>query len=58
MSTLFAGLGPHAAYILGSYAAMAVVLLSLTLSIISDHRSQKKALAELEERGAGRRSRP
>lgn len=56
MSGLFSGLGPHADYILGSYAAMTVVLLGLTLAILADHRAQKRALAALEDRGAGRRS--
>lgn len=48
-------LGPHADYILGSYAAAAIVLIGLTASILRDHAAQKKALAALEERGAGRR---
>ena len=49
-------LGPHAAFILASYAAVVVVLGGLILSVLIDHRSQKRALAELERRGAGRRS--
>ena len=50
------GLGPHVGFILASYAAVAVVLGGLTLSILRDHRAQQRALAELEQRGAGRRS--
>lgn len=50
------GLGPHAGFILASYAAVAVVLGGLILSILRDHRAQQRALAELEQRGAGRRS--
>jgi len=50
------GLGPHAGFILASYGAAALVLCGLILAIILDHRAQKRALAELEERGAGRRS--
>lgn len=56
MTALIAPLGPHADYILGSYAAAALVLIGLTASILRDHAAQKKALAALEERGAGRRS--
>jgi heme exporter protein D len=50
------GLGPHAGFILASYGAAAAVLCGLVLAIILDHRAQKRALAELEERGAGHRS--
>lgn len=50
------GLGPHAGFILASYAAAAVVLGGLVASILFDHRAQKRALAELEQRGAGRRA--
>ncbi|MET3889921.1 heme exporter protein D [Bosea sp. OAE506] len=50
------GLGPHASFILASYAAVAVVLGGLILSVLFDHRAQKRALAELERRGASRRS--
>lgn len=49
------GLGPHAGFILASYAAVAVVLGGLVASVLLDHRAQKRALAELEQRGAGRR---
>ena len=50
------GLGPHAGFILASYAAVIVVLGGLALATLLDHRAQKRALAELEQRGAGRRS--
>ncbi len=49
-------LGPHAGFILASYVAVAVVLGGLMLAVILDHRTQKRALADLEQRGAGRRS--
>jgi heme exporter protein D len=49
-------LGPHAGFILASYAAVTVVLGGLILSILLDHRAQTRALAELEQRGIGRRS--
>lgn len=48
-------LGPHAGFILASYAAVAVVLGGLALAVVLDHRAQKRALADLEQRGAGRR---
>ena len=56
MTALIAALGPHADYILGSYIAAVIVLVGLTASILRDHAAQKKALAALEERGAGRRA--
>ncbi|WP_082359326.1 heme exporter protein CcmD [Bosea sp. AAP35] len=49
-------LGPHASFILASYAAVAVVLGGLIASVLLDHRAQTRALAELEQRGVGRRS--
>lgn len=49
-------LGPHAGFILASYAAVALVLGGLIAAILFDHRAQKQALAALEQRGAGRRS--
>ncbi len=48
-------LGPHASFILASYGAVALILGGLVASILRDHAAQKRALAALEERGAGRR---
>lgn len=48
------GLGPHAGFILASYGASALILAGLALAILRDHRAQKRALAALEQRGAGR----
>lgn len=50
------GLGQHAGFILAAYGAVVVILGALTLSILLDHRAQKRALEALEQRGAGRRS--
>lgn len=50
------GLGQHAGFILAAYGAVAVILGGLTLSILLDHRAQKRALDALEQRGIGRRS--
>ncbi|MGO4287533.1 heme exporter protein CcmD, partial [Bosea sp. TAB14] len=53
MTALATSRGPHAGFILAAGAAVVVVLTGLTLSIIRDHRAQKRALAALEQRGAG-----
>lgn len=50
------GLGPHAGFILAAYGAFVIVLGGLMAAVILDHAQQKKTLAELERRGAGRRS--
>lgn len=52
---MIAALGPHGGYILASYVAAVLVLGTLTLAILRDRRVQRRALAALEERGAGRR---
>jgi heme exporter protein CcmD len=51
-----AALGPHAGFILAAYLATAAILIGLTLAILIDRRAQRRALAALEERGAGRRA--
>lgn len=48
-------LGPHAGFILAAYLAAAVILGGLATAILVDRRAQRRALASLEERGAGRR---
>lgn len=50
------GLGPHGGFILAAYLATALILAGLAAAILLDRRAQRRALAELEERGAGRRS--
>ncbi len=50
-------LGPHAAFIVASYAGMALVLAGLILWLVADGRRQQRALADLEARGVTRRSR-
>jgi heme exporter protein D len=49
-------LGPHAFFILASYAVTAAILVALVARAAVDHRAQVRALAELEARGARRRS--
>ncbi|MCB8819151.1 heme exporter protein CcmD [Microvirga rosea] len=47
----------HAAFIASAYVITAVVVAGLIVRAVVDHRIQRRALAELEARGAGRRSR-
>ena len=49
-------MGPHAGFILASYAVTALVIGALVLRAFLDHRAQIRALADLESRGMGRRS--
>ncbi|MEZ5764622.1 MAG: heme exporter protein CcmD [Xanthobacteraceae bacterium] len=49
-------LGPHAAFIVGSYAAAALIVLALVGWVILDHRAQTRNLRDLEARGVSRRS--
>jgi heme exporter protein D len=53
---LFAGLGPHADFIVAAYAIAAVVVALLIGWVALDHRAQKRRLAQLEASGATRRS--
>ncbi|MGO4526784.1 heme exporter protein CcmD [Microvirga sp. 2MCAF35] len=47
----------HTFFIAFSYILTAVVVVGLILRAVIDHRIQVRALAELEARGIGRRSR-
>ncbi|MBH0237827.1 heme exporter protein CcmD [Methylobrevis albus] len=49
-------LGPHAGFILASYAITLAVIAGLILWVRADHRAQRARLAELEARGVRRRS--
>ena len=49
-------LGPHAGFILAAYLAAALILCGLAAAILHNRRAQRRALAALEERGAGRRN--
>jgi heme exporter protein D len=49
-------LGPHAAFIETAYAVAVVVVTALIAWVWADHRSQARALADLEARGMVRRS--
>ena len=48
--------GPHAFFILAAYGAATLILAGLILRAFLDHRAQVAALADLEARGARRRS--
>jgi heme exporter protein D len=47
----------HTFFIALSYVVTTLVIAGLTLRAVIDHRAQVRALAELESRGIGRRSR-
>ena len=49
-------LGPHAAFIWISYAAVGVALTALTAWLVFDGRRQQRLIDELEARGVRRRS--
>ncbi len=49
-------LGPHAAFILVSYAATIAVVAGLIAWVIADFRAQRRALGDLEAHGVTRRS--
>jgi heme exporter protein D len=49
-------LGPHAFFIVASYAFAAAIVLGLIVWIVIDYRTQLRALAELESRGVTRRA--
>jgi heme exporter protein D len=49
-------LGPHAAFIIAAYAAALAVVIALVGWVIADHAAQRRLLADLEARGATRRS--
>jgi heme exporter protein D len=47
------GLGPHASFIIGSYAASIAVLGALILWVARDSRARKRELEALEARRTG-----
>jgi heme exporter protein D len=50
-------LGPHAGFIVAAYALALVLVAGLLAWVVLDYRRQRRLLAELEARGARRRSR-
>ncbi len=49
-------LGPHADFIVASYAVTAFVVATLIAWVVLDHSAQRRVLGDLEERGVTRRS--
>lgn len=49
-------LGPYASFIIWSYALVTLVVASLIVWIIADHRRQQASLQKLEAEGMTRRS--
>lgn len=49
------GLGPHAGFIIASYAAATLIIGALLAWLLLDGARQKKLVADLEARGARRR---
>lgn len=56
MTNLIEKLGPHADFIIASYAIGVAVVAALIAWIWLDYRAQRRALRELESRGVARRS--
>jgi heme exporter protein D len=50
-------LGPHADFIIASYAVTAFVVAAMIAWVVLDHSSLKRVLGDLEEQGVTRRSR-
>jgi heme exporter protein D len=50
-------LGPHADFIVASYAITVFVVALLVAWVILDNSAQRRILGDLEERGVSRRSR-
>jgi heme exporter protein D len=50
-------LGPHADFIIASYAVAIFVVASLAAWVTLDYLAQRRILGDLEERGVTRRSR-
>jgi heme exporter protein D len=49
-------LGPHADFIIAAYAVAIVIVASIIVWVVIDHRHQSRILADLESRGVTRRS--
>ncbi len=49
-------LGPHADFIIASYAVTAFVVALLVAWVVLDYSTQRRILGDMEERGISRRS--
>jgi heme exporter protein D len=50
-------LGPHADFIIASYAVTAFVVAAMIAWVVIDHSALKRVLGDLEDQGVTRRSR-
>jgi len=50
-------LGPHADFIIASYAVTAFVVAAMAAWVVLDHSSLKRMLGDLDDQGVTRRSR-
>jgi heme exporter protein D len=53
---MMTSLGPHADFIIASYAVVVVVIAALIGWIVADYAAQRRLLSDLEQRGVTRRS--
>ncbi len=53
---LMTSLGPHASFIIWSYAIVGVVVVGMIAAVIIDYRRQQRILSALEAQGVTRRS--
>jgi heme exporter protein D len=51
-------LGPHASFIITAYATAGIILALLIGWVVTEHRSLKRTLSDLDARGVTRRSEP
>ena len=49
-------LGPHADFIIAAYAVAVLIIAGLIIWVVSDYRSQRAVLNDLDKAGAKRRS--
>lgn len=56
MTNLAGSLGPHAHFIVGSYAIVAIVVTVLIVATFVDYRAQRAKLRDLDRAGVTRRS--
>jgi heme exporter protein D len=54
--SLFAGLGPHADFIVAAYAITVAIVAALVGWIVLDYRMQQRTLEALEAQGVTRRA--
>jgi heme exporter protein D len=53
---MMGSLGPHADFIIASYAVTAFVVAAMVAWVVLDHSALKRVLGDLEQQGVTRRS--